>query len=236
MSPLHHLRTARTINGENAVTTIRKPASSKFPRHKPKADPELAERVLFEEMEDAAKLLHNQEDYGRSGVLHALHSCYSFLHVRGLSGQALKPLINAMKAMESVNSGKLPELFDPSIKPGRLPERKWSQSPAGRETKYLAAACMDALILQEIPKNEAAARVARYVVGWPRVSKGVITANTVANWRDELRQAPSKSVERRYFEDLSRMLRQRSKSYLEEALRIGPALTGGVRKKLKSET
>jgi hypothetical protein len=49
---------------------------------------------------------------------------------------------------------------------------------------------------------------------------------------------PSKSAERRYFDALSRMFSEgpKSKSYLEEALRIGPVMTGGVRKKLKSET
>lgn len=75
-----HLRKARTTNGENAVTAIRKPSSSKFPRHEPKADLELAERALLEEMEHAAELLHYQEDYGRSGVLHAIHTCHLQSH------------------------------------------------------------------------------------------------------------------------------------------------------------
>ena len=70
----------------------RKSLPSKFPRHDPEADLELVEQALFEEMEGAAELLQSEEDFGRSGVRHALHACYSFLHVRGLSGQALKPL------------------------------------------------------------------------------------------------------------------------------------------------
>ena len=92
--------------------------------------------------------------------------------------------------------------------------------------------------MRNMPKDEAAARVARYAVWWPRVSKGTITANTVANWRDELLQTPSKGAERRYFDGLSRMFSEgpKSKSYLEDALRIGPVMTGGVRKKLKSKT
>jgi hypothetical protein len=220
------------------VTAIRKPSSYKFPRHEPKAGLELAERLLFEEMEHAAELLHNEEDYGRSGVLHALHACHSFLHVRGLSGQALKPLIAGVEAFEIVDKGILPELFDPKIKRGQLSERKWSRSPAAREMKSLAAACMDALMKRNMPKDEAAARVARCAIRWPRVSIGAITANTVTNWRDEFLQAPSKSAERRGFEGLSRIFSEgpNSKSYLEDALRIGPVLTGGVRKKLKSET
>jgi hypothetical protein len=211
---------------------------SKFPRHEPKTDLELAERVLFEEMEHAAELLQDQEDFGRSGVFHALHACHSFLHVRGLSGQVLKPLMDVMKALGSIDKEILPELFDPKIKRGELSERKWSRSPVARETKSLAAACMDALMNRGMGKDEAATRVADYAVRWPRVSKGTITGNTVMNWRDELLQAPSKGAERRYFNGLSRMFSEgpKSKSYLEEALRIGPVFTGGVRKRLKSET
>src|SRR5262249_52456841 len=43
---------------------------------------------LFVEMEHVAELLQSQGDFGRSGARHSLHTCYSFLHVRGLSGQA----------------------------------------------------------------------------------------------------------------------------------------------------
>ena len=71
----------------------RKSLPSKFPRHDPDANLERAEQALFEEMEGAAELLQSQEDFGRFGVRHALHACYSFLHVRGLSGQPLKPLM-----------------------------------------------------------------------------------------------------------------------------------------------
>ena len=65
--------------------------SSKFPRHEPRAHGEVAEQALFEEMERAAELAQSDKDFGRAGVIQAVHSCYSFLHVRGLSGQALKP-------------------------------------------------------------------------------------------------------------------------------------------------
>src|SRR5262245_47068338 len=83
--------------------------ASKFPRHKPEANLEQAEQVLFEEMEHAAELLQSEDDFGRSGVCHAIHACHSFLHVRGLSGQALKPLIDLMAAFEGVDKGVLPE-------------------------------------------------------------------------------------------------------------------------------
>jgi hypothetical protein len=97
-------------------------------------------------MEHAAELLQSEEDFGRSGVRHALDACYSYLHVRGLSGQGLKPLIDLIAALESLDAGNLPELFDPKLRPGQIPERKWSRSAASRETKLHAAACMDALM------------------------------------------------------------------------------------------
>jgi hypothetical protein len=213
----------------------RKSLPSKFPRHDPDANLERAEQALFEEMERAAELLQSQEDFGRSGVRHALHACYSFLHVRGLSGQALKPLIDLVAALESVDRGVLPEVFDPELRPGDAPRRKWSRSAAARETKLYAAACMDALMKRGSSKDEAAARVARFAAGWRRVSQGEIKASTVTNWRDELLQSASNAAERRLFEGYSRMLSQRP-AFLEEVLRGGPVMTGGVRRKRQSET
>jgi hypothetical protein len=119
------------------MKAIHKGPAPKFKRHDPQLGRIRSEAVLFEEMEHAAQLLQSEEDFGRFGTNHALHACYSFLHARGLSGQGLKPLIDLMAALESVASGVLPELFDPKLKPGRMPERKWSRS-AAREIKIHA--------------------------------------------------------------------------------------------------
>jgi hypothetical protein len=210
----------------------------KFRRHEPEADLQRAEQALFEEMEHAAELLQSEEDFGRSGVRHAVYACYSFLHARGLSGQALKPLSDLIASLKSVDEGVLPEIFDPKLRPGQIPERKWSRSAASREMKVYAAVCMDALMRNGASKPEAAARVARCAARWPRVSQSEIKASTVANWRDELLQSPSTAPERYLFESYARMLSQRpkAKTYLEEVLRFGPVMTGGVRRKRKPET
>jgi hypothetical protein len=220
------------------MKSTRKSISSKFPRHEPEANLELAEQAVFEEMEHAAELLQSQEDFGRSGARHALHACYSFFQVRGLSGQALKPLIDLVMALEDVDQGVLPEVFDPKLRPGQRPTRKWSRSAASRETRLYAAACMDALMKSGTPKDEAAARVARFGGDWPRASRGEIKASTVANWRDELLQSSSNDPDRSRFESYSRMLSQgpRAKAFLQEVLRVGAVMTGGVRRKRKSET
>jgi len=189
-------------------------------------------------MEHAAELLQSEEDFGRFGTNHALHACYSFLHARGLSGQGLKPLIDLMAALESVASGVLPELFDPKLKPGRMPERKWSRSAAAREIKIHAAACMNALMQNGVGKDEAAACVARHADNWPQFSQGLIKPSTVANCRDELLQQSSDNRERRRFERRSAMFSQgpRASEHLAEALRIGPVFTGGVRKRRRAKT
>jgi hypothetical protein len=220
------------------MKTIRKGPAPKFKRHDPQLERIRSEAVLFEEMEHAAQLLQSEEDFGRSAIHHALHACYSFLHARGLSGQGLKPLMDLMAALESVASGVLPELFDPKLKRGQMPDRKWSRSAASSEMKRHAAACMDALMRGGLEKKEAAARVARHTDRWPRMSAGLVKPSTVANWRDELLQQTSDNLERERFERRSAMFSQgpRASEYLAEALRIGPVLTGGVRTGRRAKT
>lgn len=210
-------------------------AAAKFPRHKPLADLAPAASALLQEMERAADLLQSEQDFGRSGVSHAIGACCNFLFLRGLSGQALVPLADLLRAFESVDQGVLPELFDPNIKSGELPERKWSRSWAGIETKLYAAACMNALMKTGLTKDDAAKRVARATDNWPRISRGLIKKSTVINWRDEFLQQSRQSQEWLLFSGLSKNFSEgpRARQYLKEVLRNGPVLTGGIRKERK---
>ena len=207
----------------------------KFPNHWAEAELEFAASALVEEMERAARLLQTEQDFGRSSVSRAIYACYSFLYVGGLSGQALKPLADLLRALDSVDEGVLPELFDPNIKNCELPERKWSRSWAGIETKIYAAACMDALMKTGSTKDEAAARVARSTDNWPRISTGLIKKSTVINWRDELGQQSHQSQEWLLFSGLLKNFVEgpKARQYLNQVLRNGPVLTGGVRKERK---
>jgi hypothetical protein len=195
-----------------------------------------AERTLFEEMETAAGLLDSGQDFGRGGVRHAIYACYSYLHVRGLSGQGLKALQNLLAALDDVEGGTLPELFDPKLKPGLLPARRWTRSAAGKEVKLFAAGCMDALMRGGDAKEAAAGKVARAVQKWPQVSAGVVKASTVANWRDAFLQRTSSDSERGRFVRLSSSLTEgpRARRYVEKVLRRGPPLTGGIHKMPKT--
>lgn len=210
-------------------------APGQFPRHWAEAELEFAATALIQEMERAARLLQTEQDFGRSGVSRAIYACYSFLYVGGLSGQALKPLADLLRALDSVDEGVLPELFDPNIKNCELPERKWSRSWAATETKIYAAACMDALMKTGSTKDEAAERVTRSTEKWPRVSSGCINPNTVVNWRDELLQEIGQSHERLLFSELSKKFVEgpNASEYLKGVLRIGPLYTSGVRKEPK---
>lgn len=222
-------RAARTENLPSESPDV----ASKFPRHTPQIDLEIAEQTLFAEMEHAARLYQSEEDFGRNAARHALQACVCFSLRRGLSGQALKALADLMGAFDKVDEGTLPELFDPKVKPGQLPDRKWSRSALAQEVKIHAAACMDALMKGGASKEEAAKRVARSARNWPRASAGIIKSSTVTNWRDELLQQTRDSRERIRFEKRSRAFRDASnaKAYLVEALRMGPPLTGAVRKR-----
>lgn len=188
--------------------------------------------MLFEEMERAAELLNAKADFGRAGLRCALRACHDYLHVRGLSGQGLKVLVDALAALDTVDKGTLPEIFDPKMQPGVLPERKWSRSAAAQETRIYVAACLDALMNSGMSQDNAAAKVAASARNWPRISSSIINFSTVVNWRDGLMQQQSIDPDRQKFEGISRMLSDgpRSARYLNEVLKDGPPMTGGVRK------
>ncbi len=183
-------------------------------------------------MEEAAKILFSEDDFGRAAVLHALQAVWSFLHVRGLSGQAMAPIRALMLALEGVGRGNLPELFDPhALGPDGRPRRKWSHSAAAEETKVAAAALMEVLMKRGMTKPEAARAVARSASDWRRVSTGVIKATTVANWRDEILQSAPDDASRKQFQSLFASLTEgpRAAGYAADLLASGPLWIGGFR-------
>jgi hypothetical protein len=72
-----------------------------------------AERALFESLEVTATDYMKADDFGRQAAREALRACLKFLHDRGLSGQALKALADVIRALDDVDRGVLPEIFDP---------------------------------------------------------------------------------------------------------------------------
>ena len=119
-----------------------------LPRHSPDTGRIAAEKRLFNELEQIALNLASTEDFGRAVAIEAMKSICIFLHDRGLSGQALKPVIDILKAFGDVEKGVLPPLFDPNAAK-KFEAQKWSRSSAAAETKVFAAALMDALMRRD---------------------------------------------------------------------------------------
>ena len=206
----------------------------RFPRHP--TDPPLTEleNKLFEGLEANAEKLIDATDFGRATAKMAVELVAGYLLERGLSGQALKPLINLANGLDDVNRGILPEIFDPNAErtAGAEGEREWSRSSAVQQTRIYAAACMTALMAHGKEKADAASRVADRAQTWPRHSSGIIKAITVINWRDELMQAASTDIQRRQYEGHVAAFAngERGKAFLNEVLALGPLLTGGTRR------
>ena len=180
-------------------------------------------------------------DFGRGSVKEFLRLCFRYLDKRGVSGHAMQPLVIAFRALEDVERGILPELFDPKAAinsgPGGL--SKWSRSSGAEQFKVYASACVGALMKTGLLKEQAATRVARATASWARFSSGIIKASTVVNWRDELMQRSTADPGRRFYEYLVRMFSDgpNAAQCLDEVLRNGPPLIGGMRQsEIRSET
>ena len=205
----------------------------KFPRHPIEMGRVQAERQLFEFLEDTASRQANSQDFGRQAVREALDIVLEFLRLRGLSGQAMKPLTDLLHAFDDVRRGVLPEMFDPKSadRYGAEGSRKWSKSSKAEETDLYLAACADALVrLKGLEPEFAFANVARDAQKWPRVSSGIITEGRVRDLYFRYRQSAksdkgTRSVYASVVENLS--LGPRAAGFLDEVLRDGPPLTGG---------
>ncbi|MEP7172322.1 MAG: hypothetical protein ABI705_02415 [Aestuariivirga sp.] len=199
------------------------------------------EQRLFEFLEIVFEENKESSDFGRQAAVDAVQWIISFLDRRGLSGQAMQPLLNVQAALQDVANGIQPELFDPASTTNAGPEgtSKWSRSSGAKQLKHYAAACMSALMTQGTKKMQAAERVARATQSWPTFSAGLIKANTVANWRDELMQSGKTDRDRQIYRHLVDIFSNgpRASEFLAEILQKGPPLTGGLRRKTgKTET
>ena len=192
------------------------------------------EQWLFEYMEIVFEENIESSDFGRKAADDAVQLIIIFLDKRGLSGQAMQPLLKVQAALQDVANGILPELFDPASTTNSGPEgrSKWSRSSGAKEFRHYAAACMGALMRQSMKKTQAAERVARAMQSWPTFSAGLIKANTVANWRDELMQSAKTDTDRQRYQHLvdNFAVGPRAREFLAEILQNGPPLTGGLRR------
>ncbi len=198
------------------------------------------EERLFRDLELVFEENLEVADFGRRAAKDAVQLAFTYLDKRGLSGHAMKPLFDVFRALQDVENGVLPELFDPKAASNSGPDglSKWSRSSGAEQVKPYAAACMGALMKTGLRKEEAAIRVERAAQYWPRFSSGIIKASTVANWRDELMQGSTTDPDRLIYESLVRYFSDGpNAAELLEVLHKGPPLTGGMRRsETRSET
>lgn len=104
----------------------------------------LHEEALIRALEDIEERNRNVTDFGRGQVKEVLRLWYKYLDRRGVSGHAMQPLVIAFRALEDVERGVLPELFDPkaAINSGSRGRSKWSRSSGHAQFKVYASACM----------------------------------------------------------------------------------------------
>ena len=194
------------------------------------------EQQLFEYLEVVFEENIESSDFGRQAADDAVQLIINFLEKRGLSGQAMQPLLKVQAALQDVANGILPELFDPASTTNAGPEgkSKWSRSSGAQLLKIYAAACMSALMKQSLKKMQAAERAARATQSWPTFSAGLIKANTIANWRDELMQSAKTDNDRKRYQYLVDNFSNgpRARESLAKILQKGPPLTGGVRRSM----
>jgi len=188
--------------------------------------------VLFKRLDDNARAHENTDDFGRTSCLEALRAMGDFLFDRGAAGQLIAPLSWLIRALDEVEEGRLPELFDPKMDKKMSEGRaKWSRSPAAMEIRLYAAALMDALMSEGMPRTQALSKVTEAMSNWPRPDSGMLKPNTVGNWRDEFLQSAASDPVRLEYEMMVNDFTEgpRAKEYREEVLRNGPPLTGGRR-------
>ena len=192
------------------------------------------EEKLFGHLEHVFEEYWEVTDFSDRATPKVILLVLTYLGRRGLSGQAMKPLIDVFMALQDVENGVLPELFDPKAESNSGPDglNKWSRSKGAEQVKYYAAACMSALMKTGVGKKEAAKRVERAAQSWARFSSGIIKASTIANWRDEFLKKTTADPGRLVYESslLGFSEGPKAAKYLDGVLRKEPPLTGGMRR------
>lgn len=149
-----------------------------------------AEEILHEQLNQVSWALFCGDLDSQTAALETLRKLGGYLYVRGFSGMGMKPVETLVRALEDVQNGVRPEIFDPNLRDetGSL-RRKRSQSSAKMEVKIYAAALLGALMKTGLGRAEAAAKVARATAKWPKIDEQEITKRTVIGWRDDCLQS-----------------------------------------------
>jgi hypothetical protein len=159
----------------------------------PKKDLPDASRELLEALFYANHVFEEKEDCGREGIVIACRAVTHFIAVNHEHPLLAAPLLAMKAALLDLQNGVTNPIIDPSSAGGQR-----SRSSLRKHAITLAGACLEALVELGDPLGEAASRVARYAARWRGMGAEPVTANTVKNWRNQLRALPSQ--ERKAFD------------------------------------
>jgi hypothetical protein len=173
-------------------------------------------RELLEGLYYANHLFETKEDAGRNGIDTALRAVVHFLWVTGQPPTLAAPLMALRAAIRDLEQGVANPIISPDATAGRR-----SRSALKKHASTVAAVCLEVLVDLGDPVDEAASRVARLAANWSILRGQQITANTIKNWRNQIRAM--QAVERGAF-DLMRkdLLEHGGRQEVERLLSDGP--------------
>jgi hypothetical protein len=150
---------------------------------------EAAYRNLMQELFYAHDLFKSKGDGGVIGCITGCEAIIHFLRARHENPELGNVFIQIMKAFKSAQEGKYSEQFEVR-RPDTTPKsRARSQSRLRRDQRLWAAVCAEMRMKWGASREEATAKVARYVAKWPYMKDSRTTALTIRNWRNDFSQA-----------------------------------------------
>jgi len=189
-----------------------------------------ARRTLFKALADARLEYDGAQDSGRNGALLALIAINNYLTEIGASGKLQGPFFGLASALQDLENGKLNPMLIISEKPDHRPPQTIEEG----QVKAWASFCLTLLMKAGEKKALAANKVARAVVKWDSSLATNITGNTVAAWRDRIKQGNNDSdPESRTYYELLHHIQGQDINCLATALKI---LNNGPRPEWKSAT
>lgn len=168
----------------------------RFPRSKPQLNFEDAENILFSRLEHAALVFNQGPPRSREAIYGALDVIISFLVCRGLSGQALTPLLSLNKDLLSMDNGTASLYFGKNAPRSREElEATRSRHLAKDTLREYAVACSEALYANHRKegkkRSDADEVVARAAENWPRFDQEHITAIQFESGDSRLTNCPT---------------------------------------------
>jgi len=192
-------------------------ASHDGPRGAPsKKDLPHAFRELLDGLNYANHLFETKEDAGREGIATACQAVARFIAVTHQPPVLAAPLLALRAAILDLQRGVSNPIVDLNGANGRR-----SRSALKKHASTVAAVCLEVLVDLGDPVDEAASRVARLAANWSAWGGQQITANTIKNWRNQIRAM--RADERAAF-DLMRkdLLEHGGRQAVERLLSDGP--------------